>query len=308
MKKKKDKTKKLCTPFLNIPKRAAVTNWNDENDKIAPSCLCFLNADNVSLAQYELIHQFSHGSFPDVIFALGTTQTLYIGNFLYADSSSPSNIMVFAFLEQEPNSVSQQTDYLICHLIQEQGQNKIIKDITVSPMQTMHIPKDFDGVRTKLQLFAMTLSICFGIKSICMENLFLLVGHRQESPLWPDSPWQILCSEIPIYGGSKILKVVRLISISDFFMHTSQQPCWVQQHSRTRTQWSFHLNMNIGEYKWFLNGTSISKHCDTPWAQAHCIVGGPSTDDCIMLNNNKATGVNGQARCLGHIGFVIPLV
>jgi hypothetical protein len=101
-------------------KRAAATDRIDEDNEIAPSCLQFLNANNVGLAQYKLIHhQFKEGCFPDVTFASGTTQRLYLGNFFYVDSSSPSNSMVFAFHEQEPNSTSQQTDYLICHLIQD---------------------------------------------------------------------------------------------------------------------------------------------------------------------------------------------
>jgi hypothetical protein len=103
-------------------KRAAATDQINKNDKIAPSCLQFLNANNVGLAQYELIHQFKKVGFPNVTFTLGTTQRVYLGNFLYADSSSPSSFTVFAFHKQEPNSTSKQMDYLICHLIQEQGQ------------------------------------------------------------------------------------------------------------------------------------------------------------------------------------------
>jgi hypothetical protein len=114
---------------------------------------------------------------------LGTTQALYLGDFLYANSSSPSNFTVFAFHEQEPNSSNQQTDYLICHLIQEQGQKKSIEDIKASLKQTVHIPKDFVGLGTQLQLFATVLSIFFGSKSFCTEKLnqlLLLVGRNKK--------------------------------------------------------------------------------------------------------------------------------
>jgi hypothetical protein len=110
-------------------KQAAATDRNDKDKEIAPTCLHFINSDNVDLAQYELIDQFKESGFPNVMFALGTTQALYLGDFLYANSSSPSNFTVFAFHEQEPNSLNQQTDYLICHLIQEQGQKKSMDDI-----------------------------------------------------------------------------------------------------------------------------------------------------------------------------------
>jgi hypothetical protein len=95
------------------------------------------------------------------MFASGTTQALYLGDFLYANLSSLSNFTAFAFHEQEPNSLNQQTDYLICHLIQEQGQEKSIGDIKASLKQTVHVLKDFDGLGIQLQWFATALSIFF---------------------------------------------------------------------------------------------------------------------------------------------------
>jgi hypothetical protein len=94
--------------------------------------LRFSNAINIRLAQYGLIHQFKECAFPDVTFASGTTQALFLGEFLYADSSTMSNFTVFAFHKQEPNSANQQTDFLICHLIEEQGQTKSLNEIKAS--------------------------------------------------------------------------------------------------------------------------------------------------------------------------------
>ena len=76
------------------------------------------------MAQFELTHQFASYRLDDVSFAVGMVQALHVGEFLYSDSSTPSNFMVFAFHEQAPNSGQQQMNYLICHLIQEQGQKK----------------------------------------------------------------------------------------------------------------------------------------------------------------------------------------
>jgi hypothetical protein len=91
-------------------KRAEATDQNDEDKEIAPSCLHFINSDNVGLAQYMLIHQFKESGLPDVTFASGTTQALYLGDFLYDNLSSPSNFTVYTFHEQESNSLNQQTD------------------------------------------------------------------------------------------------------------------------------------------------------------------------------------------------------
>ncbi len=181
--KKKDRTKKLHPAIMNMLKRASATNHNNKNDKIAPTLLQFINSDNVGLAQYELIHQFKEGGFPDIMFALRTTQALYLGDFLYSDSSLPSNFMVSAFHKQEPNPSNQQTDYLICHLAQEQGQKKSLDEIKASLTQTVHELKDFTGLGTQLQLFATASSIFFGSESICMEKLnqlLLLVGRNKK--------------------------------------------------------------------------------------------------------------------------------
>ncbi len=182
--KKKDRPKKLHPTIMNMLKQATATDRNDKDKEIAPTCLRFINSDNVGLAQYELIYQFKESGFPDVTFALGMTQALYLGDFLYTKLSSPSNFTVFAFHEQEPNSLNQQTDYLICHLIKEQGQKKSKDDIKASLKQTVHVPKDFVGLRTQLQLFATASSIFFGSKSFCIEKLnqLPLLGRRNKNP------------------------------------------------------------------------------------------------------------------------------
>jgi hypothetical protein len=67
------------------------------------------------MAQYNLVHPFKELGFQGIAFASGTTQALFIGEFLYSDSSTPSNFMIFAFHKQEPNSDECQKNYLIFH-------------------------------------------------------------------------------------------------------------------------------------------------------------------------------------------------
>jgi hypothetical protein len=111
---------------------ATATHKYKETDEISPKCLRFISAENIGLAQYQPIHQFKEGGFPGAPFALGTTQALFLREFLYADSSTPSNFTVFTFHEQEPNSANQQMDCFICHLIQEQGQKMSLDEIKTS--------------------------------------------------------------------------------------------------------------------------------------------------------------------------------
>jgi hypothetical protein len=169
--------------MMNMLQCAAPTHSNDKREEISPTCQQFINAKNIGLAHYKLIHQFKIGGFPDVTFALGTTQALFLVKFLYA-SSTPSNFTVFALQEQEQNSSNQQTDFLICHLIQEQGQKKSVDKIKASLKQAVHLPLDFVVLRTQLQLFVVALSIFFGKESVCTDKLkylLLLVGHNKNS-------------------------------------------------------------------------------------------------------------------------------
>lgn len=183
--KKKDRLKnKIYSSIKTMLEKAAASDRNHEDSEIAPSCMRFINAENAGLAQCELIHQFKTLKFEDVGFAAGTVQALYLGEFLYADSSSPSNFTVFAFFEQEPNAKSMKEDYLICHLIQEQGQKKSIDEIKASLKQTVHVPKDFNSMGNQLQIFAAASSIFFGKESMLTESLdqlVLLVGRNKKN-------------------------------------------------------------------------------------------------------------------------------
>jgi len=98
-------------------RRASAKSSTDQSEAISATCSRFLNSENVGMAQYELVHQFKEFGFPDIGFAQGTAQALFVGDFLYADSSTPSNFTVFAFREQEPLPNSPQNDYLICQLV-----------------------------------------------------------------------------------------------------------------------------------------------------------------------------------------------
>jgi hypothetical protein len=71
-----------------------------------------------------------------------------VGGFLYADSSTPSYFTLFTFHKQEPNLDNRQHDYLICHLIQVEGQKKSIEEIKALLKQSSHVPSNFNGLGT----------------------------------------------------------------------------------------------------------------------------------------------------------------
>ncbi len=80
--------------ILKMIARAAAQSSNDKNENLPETFIRFVNCDNVGMAQYNLVHKFKEEGFPGVAFALGTTQALFIGEFLYSDFSTPSNFTI----------------------------------------------------------------------------------------------------------------------------------------------------------------------------------------------------------------------
>jgi hypothetical protein len=119
----------------------------------------------------------------DVAFASGTIQNLYMGEFIYGNSSSPSNFTVFAFFEQPPLSDSKQTNYLTCHLIHEMGQKLSVDEIKASMRQEVIVPEGYNELGTQLQYFVGAMEIFFGAESLIrleMNKLLHLVGKHKK--------------------------------------------------------------------------------------------------------------------------------
>ncbi len=195
-KSKKDQTKNIHPSILKMIALAAAATLNDKNKDLPATFTHFVNCDNVGMAQYNLVHQFKEQGYPDVAFALGTTQALFIGEFLYSKWSTPSNFTIFSFPKQEPNSNNSQQDYLICHLLQIKGQKKSLQEIKALLTEAVHVPSDYNWLGTQIQLFTAASSILFGADSMCTNSLWeLLLLFSQNKKSFPQSncPWQILC-------------------------------------------------------------------------------------------------------------------
>jgi hypothetical protein len=177
---KKDRTKKIHNhnSIINMIGRTSAKCSTDKSVAISATCSRFLNFDNIGMAQYKLVHQFKELGFPDIGFAQGTA------HFLYANSSTPSNFTVFTFHEQEPLLDSRQNNYLICQLVQTQGQKKSLDKIKASLKQTVHVPTDFNSMGTQFQLFAAACEVFFGDESVCSTSLMQLlitIGHNKKT-------------------------------------------------------------------------------------------------------------------------------
>ncbi len=163
---KKDRTKKyLHSSVIKMLKNAAATSKMDLDPELPEACKLFLNASTHGHAEQELSHQFESLNLHDVRFAPGVVQCLYLGEFIYGNSSSPSNFTVFAFYEQPPLSDAKQANYLMCHLINENGQKQSVDEIKASLKQEVIVPRDFNELGTQLQYYVGAVEIFFGTES-----------------------------------------------------------------------------------------------------------------------------------------------
>jgi hypothetical protein len=179
---KKDQTKKIHPSIIRMICRAAASRGN-ETEVLPETCIRFFNQESVEMAQFNLVHQFKDLKAPDVTFPSGTTNALYIGQFLWADSSIPSNFTIFAFREQEPNTNNRQEDFLVCHLLQEEGQKKSVDEIKASLEQSVHVPSNIYNLGIQVQLFEKAARIFFGEESVltkCLSNLHYTIAHNKK--------------------------------------------------------------------------------------------------------------------------------
>jgi hypothetical protein len=154
--------------------RAAVSCSTNETEALPETRSCFINQENAGMAQYDLVHQFKEQGFHDITFALGTINALYVGGFLMQTPAPP-------VISQ---SLHCQQDYLICHLIQVEGQKKSLEEIKALLKQLVHAPSDYNKLGTQIQLFGAALTIFFGEDSVCTLNLnqlLTMIGRNKKS-------------------------------------------------------------------------------------------------------------------------------
>eukprot|EP00957_Ditylum_brightwellii_P184733 14070088-Ditylum_brightwellii.AAC.1 len=54
--------------------------------------------------------------------------SLYNGDFTYPDASTPGNFSAFCFYETGPLCIQQKERYLILHLVETQGQKRMLEE------------------------------------------------------------------------------------------------------------------------------------------------------------------------------------
>jgi hypothetical protein len=94
---KKDLTQKIHPSVIKMICRAATLCSTNEIEALPATCSHFINQENTRMAQYNLVHQFKEQGFHNTTFTSGTTNALYVGGILYANSSTLSNFRILIF-------------------------------------------------------------------------------------------------------------------------------------------------------------------------------------------------------------------
>jgi hypothetical protein len=79
-----------------------------------------------------------------------------------------------------PHQANQQTDFLICHLIQEQGQKKSLDAIKASLKQAVHVPSNFVSLGTQLQLLQWHQASSLAIKATALTTSNISYSSSEE--------------------------------------------------------------------------------------------------------------------------------
>jgi hypothetical protein len=97
-----------------------------------------------------------------------------------------------------------QKDYLICHLLQVKVLKKLFDETKALLKQLVHVPTDFNGLGTQIQLFTAAPRIVFWQRKH-LHNKSLTKAHhdrpQQEKLLQSNCLRQVLLHKIPICSG-----------------------------------------------------------------------------------------------------------
>ncbi len=111
---------------------AASTNINLPVNKIPPSYLRIINSDTTGMANKELQSQMSELGYADARFAHVLAASLYMGEIMWNNHSSPSNLSPFNIFELDPFSTAQTARCLHLHLLSKNTKGKLMDELKAS--------------------------------------------------------------------------------------------------------------------------------------------------------------------------------
>jgi hypothetical protein len=139
--------------------------------EIPASYLRIINSKTASIADKELQSQMSELGHADAGFAHGLAASLYIGNILWNNCSTPSNLSPFTVFKLDPLSTTQAMRCLQLHLLTKNTEGKSLNKIKASQIQEVKVPTTFEELHQTLLFYSGITSILFGPRSAIIAGV-----------------------------------------------------------------------------------------------------------------------------------------
>jgi hypothetical protein len=119
----------------------------------------------------ELQSQMSELGHSNAGFAHGLATSLYIGNILWNNCSTPSNLSPFTIFELDPLLTTQATRCLQLHLLLKNTEGNVLNKIKASQIQEVKVPMTFEELHQTLLFYLGITLILFGPRSAIVAGM-----------------------------------------------------------------------------------------------------------------------------------------
>jgi hypothetical protein len=169
--KKKNKAEKWHPTSQCLVLNAASTDSNSPAKEIPASYLCIINSDTALMADKELQSQMSELGHADAGFAHGLASSLFVGNILWNNCTTLSNLSPFTIFELDPLLTTQMARCLHLHLLSKNTKGKSLDEIKASQIQEVKVPTTFEELHQTLLFYSGITSILFGPCSVLVAGV-----------------------------------------------------------------------------------------------------------------------------------------
>ena len=181
--KKKNKWEKWHESSKRLVLNAASTNGDTAAEDIPESYLRIINSETAGMADKELYNQMTALGFPDVGFAHGLASAIHIGDLLWTNKHSPSNVSLFTVYEQDPLSTTQASRYLHLHLLSKNTEGKSMDEIKASQKQEVKVPATYEEMVQSLHFYGGISEILYGPNSALTTGIKSVIFYLQKEKM-----------------------------------------------------------------------------------------------------------------------------
>jgi hypothetical protein len=171
MQRRKTRQKKWHPTSRRLVLNTASTNSNSPAKEIPVSYLRIINSKTAGMADKELQGQMSELGHADAGFAHGLAASLYVGDILWNNRSTPSNLSPFTVFKLDPLSTTQATHCLQLHLLSKNTEGKLLDEIKASQIQEVKVHTTFEELHQTLLFYSGIMSILFGPRSAIVAGM-----------------------------------------------------------------------------------------------------------------------------------------